>query len=69
MRANTVRMPPWMWDELDAESDRLGISQGEIIRHAVQLRWHLLALAEAQRAGHSTGRLWRQLLAGARRDT
>lgn len=62
MRVSTVSLPEPQWERLRAESQVADISQSEIIRRALELRWALLALAQAQEAGHRTGVLWRRLL-------
>jgi predicted DNA-binding protein len=64
VRANTVRMPEDLWQALQAEAERTGLSTSELIRQAVSLRLAFIAVERAAAEGEDLGAAIAAMLRG-----
>jgi predicted transcriptional regulator len=64
VRANTVRMPEDLWQALQAEAERTGLSTSELIRQAVSLRLAFIAVERAAAEGEDVGAAIAAMLRG-----
>ena len=59
MRATTIRFPNDLWEQLEREARRQGISTAQYVRDAALYRMAFSAGAASGAAGTETDRAWR----------